>query len=121
MRAVVSDLAALVAVDWPATLEIPGPDAGVDERWWQDRHRIQERWALSIALVHGPMPTAGLDTWMPKHLRAGVADLRRRFPHNARSVQLTETALAQHFFKSQWTGEHGGAAILGWLVPDRAC
>ena len=33
VRDVVADLAALVAVDWPATLECPGPDAGVDERW----------------------------------------------------------------------------------------
>ena len=56
MRAVAADLAALAAVDWPATLAFPGPDAGVDERWWQDRHRMAEPWAVCVALVHGLPP-----------------------------------------------------------------
>ena len=46
MRALAADLAALAAVDWPATLALPGPDAGVDERWWQDR---QHRTATSAS------------------------------------------------------------------------
>src|SRR6266516_4487614 len=53
MQSVVFDLAALIAVGWPATLEIPGFDTGVDERWWQERHGVVEPWALSIALLHG--------------------------------------------------------------------
>lgn len=82
LRAVVSDLAALVAVDWQATLDIPGPDAGVDDRWWQDRHGVVEPWGVSIALLHGPTPMACPATWIPDQLKAGLANLHRRFPKN---------------------------------------
>jgi hypothetical protein len=48
---VITDVAGI-----PATLHHPGPDAGVDERWWQARHDLTEPWALSIALLHGKPP-----------------------------------------------------------------
>ncbi len=117
IQAVVSDLAALVAVDWPATLDIPGFDAGVDERWWKDRQRVVERWAASIALVHGPVPTASFETWIPGQLTAGLEKLRRRFPEDPNWFQVTETALSQHFFRSDWAGEHSSAVMLAWLAP----
>jgi len=56
MRAVAADLAALATVDCLATLGLPGPDAGTDERWWQDLYQITELWAVCIAMMHGPAP-----------------------------------------------------------------
>jgi hypothetical protein len=117
VRAVVSDLAALVAVDWPATLELPGFDAGVDERWWQDRYRVVEPWALSVALLHGLAPMASLETWMPNQLKAGLASLRHRFPEYPPWAVRTEEALTQHFFNSKWSGEHRSAVMLAWVAP----
>lgn len=78
LQAVVADLAALLAVDWPATLQHPGPDAAVDERWWQARHDLTEPWALSIALLHGESPLPDGMAWITGQLNAGPAALRRR-------------------------------------------
>jgi hypothetical protein len=120
MRAVVSDLAALVAVDWQATLERAGPDAGVDDRWWQDRHGIVEPWALSIALVHGPMPMASPETWAPDQLKAGLANLHLRFPEKPDWLFRTGQALSRPFFESKWSGEHRSTAMLAWVAPPTA-
>jgi hypothetical protein len=120
MRAVVFDLAALVAVDWQATLERPGPDAGVDDRWWQDRHGIVEPWALSIALLHGPTPMASPETWAPDQLKAGLANLHLRFPQKPDWLFRTGQALSRPFFESKWSGEHRSIAMLAWVAPPTA-
>ncbi|MGH3274700.1 MAG: hypothetical protein ACRDNZ_10340 [Streptosporangiaceae bacterium] len=120
MRAVASDLAALAAVDWQATLERPGPDAGVDDRWWQDRHGVIERWALSIALLHGRTPMASPETWVPDQLKAGIANLHRRFPERPDWVVRTEQALSQPFFKSKWAGERRSIVMLAWVALPTA-
>jgi hypothetical protein len=96
IRAVVSDLAALIAVDWPATLERPGPDAGVDERWWHARHDLIEPWALGIALLHGETPMPDSETWVPGQLNAGLAALRQRFPDDPPWAARAGEALTQN-------------------------
>jgi hypothetical protein len=116
-RDVVGDLAALLAVDWPATLEFPGPDAGVDERWWQARHDLRKPWALSIALLHGQTPLPDWQTWVPGHLRAGLAALRNRFPGDPPWVARTGEALAQPVFTDEWSAERQSAAIVAWASP----
>lgn len=117
MRAVAADLAALSAVDWPATLALPGPDAGVDERWWQDRHRITELWAVCIALVHGPSPMEDPLAWVPAQLTAGLVSLWARFPGNPPWVLRTGQALAQPFFQDNWPGKRQAAVMLAWAAP----
>jgi hypothetical protein len=101
MRSVAADLAALAAVDWPDTLGLAGRDAGTDEHWWQDRHRITELWAVCIALVHGPPPVEDSQAWVPAQLTAGLpaSALVSRNPVGAMQVGQ---ALAQHFFQSRW-------------------
>lgn len=120
MRAVASDLAALAAVNWQATLERPGPDAGVDDRWWQDRHGVIEPWALSIALLHGLTPMASPETWVPDQLKAGIANLHRRFPEQPDWAVRTGQALSQPFFKSKWAGECRSIVMLAWVAPPTA-
>jgi hypothetical protein len=117
IRAVVFDLAALIAVDWPATQERPGFDAGVDERWWQDRHKMIKPWAMSIALVHGPAAMDEPDSWASEQLKAGLVSLRRRFPANPPWAIRTQEALTQHLFKSKWSGKHRAAVMLVWATP----
>jgi len=74
--------------------KIPGFDAGVDERWWQERRGVVEPWALSIAL-----PMASLETWMPYQLKAGLERLRHRFreypPWAVRTEEAFDSALLQ--------------------------
>jgi hypothetical protein len=117
LRAVVADLAALVAVDWPATLAVPGPDVGVDDRWWQDRHRIAGLWAVSIALLHGPPPLEDHEARVPARLKEGLASLQARFPDYPPWAARTERALAQPLFQSRWSGTHRAAVLLAWAAP----
>lgn len=116
-RAIALDLAALLATDWPASLEISGPDRGVDDRWWQDRHQIAELWAVSVALVYGPLPVQDLREWLPAQLHAGLVALRRRFPQSPPWLIQTEKALAQHLFHSTWSGKQQAATMLAWAAP----
>lgn len=117
MRAVAGDLAALIAVDWPATLNRPGFDAGVDDRWWADRHRLIQPWALCIALLHGPAAMDAPQVWVPARLQAGLASLRLRFPDRPSWVIRAEEALARPLFESRWSGERRSAAMLAWAAP----
>jgi hypothetical protein len=108
LQAVATDLAALLAVDWPATLQHPG----VDERWWQARHDLTEPWALSIALLHGETPLPDGMAWITGQLNAGLAALRRRFPDSPPWTARTMEALAQHIFMDSWSGGQRSATIL---------
>jgi hypothetical protein len=118
LQAVATDLAALLAVDWPRPrCSIPGPDAGVDERWWQARHDLTESWALSIALLHGDTPLPDGMAWIAGRPNAGLAALQRRFPDNPPWTARTMKALAQHIFMDSWSGGQRSVTILAWAAP----
>jgi hypothetical protein len=117
LRAAVGDLAALIAVDWPATLAFARHDRGVDERWWQDRHQFGKPWALSIVLLHGPAPLPHWQIWAPRHLDAGLAALRRRFGGDSLWVARAAEALTHTVFTEEWSGPRQAAAIVAWVAP----
>jgi hypothetical protein len=117
LRAVVLDLAAPTAVDWPATLGRPGPDAGVDDRWWQDRHRLRQPWALSIALLHGPAAMGDPQIWVPSQLGAGLASLHLRFPDDPLWAIRAKQALTRPLFTSRWSRDYRSAVMLAWAAP----
>lgn len=113
---VVSDLAALITVDWPTTLERPGPDAGVDERRWHARHDLiggRGRWASRCCT--GKRPDS--ETWVPGQLNAGLAALRQRFADDPPWAARAGEALTQHIFMDSWSSERRSAAILAWAAP----
>jgi hypothetical protein len=120
MRAVVDDLAALIAVDWSATLKRPGFDAGVDDRWWEDRHTLVQPWALCIALLHGPASMDDPEVWVPDQLQAGLVSLRLRFPDHPSWAIRAQEALTRPLFKSMWSGECRSATMLAWTAPPVA-
>jgi hypothetical protein len=112
------DLAALVALDWPATLAQP-EDAYSGKVWATMRARMEQVCALQLALVHGPVGQ------LPDV--ASVADVFRRqssvVESRLRAAALDGAAdklsVTFHAPPEVWPvrGETHEGILFGWLVP----
>jgi len=121
VSAIPSDLAALVAADWPATLaHNAGTDRYTDSDWWTRRHEVRSLAGIQIALVHGRGPMPNPDTDVSDGIEKGIDRLHYRY-RNAPALPAwtipLRTALHAPVVRETLTAGGFEAVLYAWVAP----
>lgn len=112
-----TDLAALLAADWPATLAHQrGTDRYTDEDWWPARSSVQSLVGLQLAVVHGPEPMPNPDSDLAEGLTRGLGRAlyaTRKTQEPAWALPLRQ-ALATPLLREEIGADGFSAVLYAW-------
>lgn len=115
-----TDLAALVAADWPATLAHQRlTDRYTDGDWWETRGQIRSLVGVQIAVVHGPRPLPDPDDAVSDGISRGLTRALYRHRKDAESPRWADpvrTALQEPAVRRAIDAPTMQAVLYGWIA-----
>ena len=119
IKKVPADFAALVAVNWPQTLE-QRSDKYSGPPWVDQRAEMTSVYGLQLVLAHGQLDMATIDDAVRAGMSAGIATLAYPYRHADEPPWLAlvrERLLGGELNRRVISGGQANAVLYSWITP----